>query len=467
MLDDLKELMEIESVMSAPEDGAPFGKNLRKTLDLFLEKAASYGMKTENMGGYCGYAEIGSGKSCIGILCHLDVVPAGDGWSYPPYSLTLDGGYLYGRGVADDKGPAIAALHVLKRLKDENVKLNHRVRLIVGCNEENGSACMKHYVGCGEIPAASFVPDSDFPIIGSEKGILHLKISLPADKTFNDNVEYMSAGNRPNVVPDKAVMRLKNGGAAAEKIREIAKTHQANAIFCTENICKALLGGGINIDDLSARLFENYVEVEARGIAGHAMAPEKGDNAIFKLFTFLNALICPESGETIETINRLLCSPLSAERLGIACKDERSGALTINFGAVKFENNKLILTLDLRLPLCANKDDVINKIMSALPKNARCDVMHHAKNLYADENGALVKTLLGVYASVTGNETYIVKSGGGTYARELPNAVAFGPTFPNAETFIHNADERLKLEDLNKVCEIYYQAVIALDKAIK
>lgn len=465
MLNDLKELMEIESIMGKPESGAPFGKKMRETLDLFLSKANSYGLKTENMDGYCGYAEVGSGKSCIGILCHLDVVPVSDGWSYPPFSLTLDDGYLYGRGVADDKGPAVAALHVLKRLKDENVKLNHRVRLIVGCNEENGSACMKYYVSRGEIPVASFVPDADFPIIGSEKGILHLKVTVPADSRLTDSVEYLCAGDRPNVVPDKAVLRFRKDSEPYNRIKETSG--DANAIFRTESVCTFLAENGYDLNDFSAHLFGDYAEIETRGIAGHAMAPQKGDNAIFKLIAFLKALGGQNCGETVGKVYDSLCSLKAPEKLGIACKDEKSGALTLNFGAVKLEKDKLVLTLDLRLPLCADKDVIVKNIMNAMPEHSACEVLHHAKNLYADENGTLVKTLLKVYAETTGGETYIVKSGGGTYARELPNAVAFGPTFPNAETNIHNADERLKLGDFEKLGEIYYRAVIELDKALK
>ncbi len=458
--------MEIESLMGKPESGAPFGKKMRETLDLFLAKANSYGLKTENMDGYCGYAEVGSGKSCIGILCHLDVVPVGDGWSYPPFSLTLDNGYLYGRGVADDKGPAIAALHVLKRLKDENVNLHHRIRLIVGCNEENGSACMKYYVGRGEIPVASFVPDADFPIIGSEKGILHLKVTVPADKRLTETVEYLSAGDRPNVVPDKAVLRFRKNSTPYGKIKDLCERTGANSVFRTENVCSFLAENGYDLKDFSARLFENFAEIETRGVAGHAMAPEKGDNAIFKLMAFLKAFSGENCGTTVSTVYGSLCSADAPKKLGIACKDEKSGALTLNLGAVKLEKDKLVLTLDMRLPLCADKDAIIGKIMSAMPENSEYEVLHYAKNLYADENGTLVKTLLRVYAETTGNETYIVKSGGGTYARELPNAVAFGPTFPGAETNIHNADECLKLEDFEKLVEIYYRAAVELDKAV-
>ena len=463
MLNDLKELLQIESVMDKSEEGAPFGKNMRKTLDWFLEKARSYGLKTQNMDGYCGFAEYGEGEKCIGILCHLDVVPAGDGWSYPPYDLSIDNGFLYGRGVADDKGPAIVCLHVLKKLKEENIKLGCRVRLIVGCNEENGSQCLKYYAGHGEIPTMSFVPDGDFPIVCSEKGILHLKVTLLTDETLSSCVTSLSAGIRPNVVPDLAKVRFKKGSAAYEKIKNAYSKNGGNAVFKQPEIAEAIIGSGYNLDDFSARIFETEAEIETRGIAGHGSTPEKGDNAIFKLFTVISALLEGKS-ETAETVKKLFCSPLSAERLGIACKDEKSGALTVNFGIVDFENKKLCLTLDMRLPLCADKDDIIKKIMAALPASAKYEILNYTPNLYVDENGTLIKTLLQVYSSVTGEKPFVMRIGGGTYAKELPNAVAFGPTFLGAESCMHNADEKMKIEDFEKLFEIYYKAVIELGK---
>ena len=178
MLDDLKKLIAIRSVMDKPGDGAPFGRGPREALDKFLSIAAGYGMKTRNENGYCGWAEIGNGKDMLGILGHLDVVPEGDGWSHDPYSMVVEDGLIKGRGVADDKGPTVAALHAMKRIAENGAKLNHRIRLIVGCNEENGSQCIEYYRDHCEIPKASFVPDADFPVINSEKGILHLVLDI-------------------------------------------------------------------------------------------------------------------------------------------------------------------------------------------------------------------------------------------------------------------------------------------------
>lgn len=154
MLNDLKKLIAIPSVMGEAEEGAPFGKAPRAALDCFLEIAANYGLKTHNENGYCGWAELGDGKGMLGILGHLDVVPAGDGWSNEPYSMVCEDGLIKGRGVADDKGPTVAALHALKRLKESGKKLNNRIRLIVGW-QRSAFAVWRTYwrqrCGCGYV----------------------------------------------------------------------------------------------------------------------------------------------------------------------------------------------------------------------------------------------------------------------------------------------------------------------------
>ncbi|MDE6398909.1 MAG: Sapep family Mn(2+)-dependent dipeptidase, partial [Clostridiales bacterium] len=287
MLNDLKQLIAVPSVMGAPEKGAPFGAAPRDALHTFLAIAAKYGMRTKNENGYCGWAEIGEGETCIGILGHLDVVPAGDGWSHDPFTLVCEDGYLYGRGVADDKGPTVAALHAMKRIAQSGVKLRHRVRLIVGCNEENGSECIEYYRNHCEIPVASFVPDADFPLINSEKGILHLTVTLPADEALQQNVSRMYAGERPNVVPDSCTAEIPKGSAL---YNILALYGRDNSLFYKPQVAAAIVGNGMRTEDFSVHFFEDKLTVEARGVAGHAMAPQKGENAAVKLITFLNAI---------------------------------------------------------------------------------------------------------------------------------------------------------------------------------
>lgn len=450
MLNDLAEILEIESVEGTPESGAPFGKAMRTTLDWFLSKAQSYGLKTQDLDGFCGFAEYGEGqREMQGILCHLDVVPAGAGWSVPPYRLTIEDGFMYGRGVVDNKGPAVVMLHVLKKLKEENIRLKRRVRLIAGCNEETGSKCLKHYVKHGEIPVFSITPDSDFPVINSEKGILQLKAGWSVSESFRENILSLKFGDRANVVPDLAAARIRDQSPLSARLQD------------AEGLNKFLLGEGFDPANITVRKLEDCFELETRGTAGHAMAPGKADNAAWKLFGILSYCAGPQMPE-VEAVYRYFCSPLSNERLGIDLSDPESGELTLNVGAGEYKDGFLNLTLDIRLPLCADKEKVTAAIGEKT--NAALTVLHHAPNLYLDPESKFIKTLLGIYQKATGEDLPPVKTGGGTYAREVPSAAAFGPTFPGTETNIHNADERISRTQFEKLFDIYYAAVLELDK---
>ena len=463
MLDDLKEIIAIDSVYSTPEKNAPFGKKARQALDWFLNKSKSYGFETGELDGYCGWAEIGSGERLIGVLCHLDVVPAGDGWTYPPYSMTVDGGRIYGRGVADDKGALVACMHAMKSIADSGEKLNGRLRIIVGCNEENGSACMKHYAKYGEIPAASIVPDADFPIINSEKGIISYLVKIPLDGFFKENISAFSGGIKSNVVADRASMTIKKGSPLCAYLKKLSPTDER--LFMVSPIAEALIPDGHDFKDLSICDENGNIVIEAAGIAGHAMDPEKGDNAIWKLFCILNAVGKAFPSQVAESVFENVCSPMCCEKIGFGCCDEQSGDTTCNLGLAYIDNECLTLDLNIRIPISCDKNSIEKLLAKKLPEGTKIEEYMYSPNLFIDKNAPLVKTLLKVYADCTGNDTYCLHTGGGTYAKELPGAVAFGPTFPDTVTNLHNTDESLPVAEFEKLFDIYRAAMLALDKA--
>lgn len=169
MLENLGKLVAIDSTLGTPSEDKPFGEGPAKALEAGLEIAKSLGFKTVNLDNYCGYAEMGEGEEIVGIAGHLDIVPVGGDWSYDPFKLTREGDCVYGRGTTDDKGPVIEALYAMKLLRDSGAKLNKRVRLIMGCNEETGSKCMEHYNEVSEELSCGFTPDASFPCIHGEK----------------------------------------------------------------------------------------------------------------------------------------------------------------------------------------------------------------------------------------------------------------------------------------------------------
>jgi len=411
MLAELDELIKIESLLSPAKANAPFGGNMRKTLDWFIDKAKSYGLKAYEKNGYYGVAEIGEGEKCFAFAAHLDVVEAGNGWSVPPFSLTQKNGYLYGRGVVDNKGPAVVMLHVLKAIADSGVTLNHRIRLIAGCNEESGSLCLKKYAEADEIPAFTLVPDADFPVIYSEKGIMFVQLTRKVCDAFAKRVSALSFG-----------------------------------------------GANLNMIPNTAQAVADGKKIVTQGVAGHAMAPEKADNAAWKLFNKLKD-IAPIAKDAY----KLFCRADAKDVLGIDYADEKSGTLTMSLDKGEYDGKILTLTFDIRLPLCADKDAIVAKMEKAF--KAKAAILAYKENLFIDPKSKLVAALTDIYQKQTGDKKSVPKKiGGGTYARELPNAIAFGATFPKTETFIHNADERISEEHFYKWFDIYYAAAAELDK---
>jgi len=423
MLNDLGELISLDSLLAPSKLNAPFGEKMRTTLDWFITKAKSYGLTAYEKDGYYGVVEIGDNNSTLNnskasdknnkmfaFAGHLDVVEAGSSWTVPPFALTNKDGYLYGRGVVDNKGPAIAVLHVLKALKDSSQKLNHRIRLIVGCNEESGSLCLKKYAEVDEIPAFTLIPDADFPVIYSEKGIMFLELTKEMSNDFCKRVSELSFGGANlNMIPARA--------------------------------CAVLDGK----------------EIITTGVAGHAMAPELGDNASWKLFSELSGV-----SADARLIYDLFCNHNAKKILDIDYNDEVSGELTMSLNKGELIGKNLKLTFDMRLPICADKDLIISKLEKTF--GAKSKVIAYKENLYIDPDSKLVQTLLNIYQKQTGDlESQPKKIGGGTYARELPNAIAFGAQFDRYESNIHNADEKVSVEHFNKWFDIYYNTVLELD----
>ena len=96
-----------------------------------------------------GWIEYGDGEEMAAVLGHLDIVPLGEGWKYPPLGCEIHDGQMYGRGVLDDKGPVIGAIYALKAIRDLDLKIDRRIRVIFGTDEENGSSCVRHYNEAG------------------------------------------------------------------------------------------------------------------------------------------------------------------------------------------------------------------------------------------------------------------------------------------------------------------------------
>lgn len=211
MVHNICDLIKIPSVsIESGNPTIPFGDDCKKVLDYILELGQKLGFRTKNVDNYCGYIEFGQGDELLGIIGHLDVVPGGDGWTIcNPFEPKIVDNKIYGRGAIDDKGPVIASLYAMKIVMD-TCKVNKRIRLILGLNEEKSWKCIEYYKSHEEHPTLGFSPDADFPCIYAEKGLLSVFLESSLIDNSNITIENIDCKNNAiNVVPKYCEVSLK------------------------------------------------------------------------------------------------------------------------------------------------------------------------------------------------------------------------------------------------------------------
>ena len=439
----LQENLQIPSVQGDAQDGAPYGVHVRRSLDHVLETAEKLGFRTVNVAGHLGWCEYGEGEEMVAVLGHLDVVPAGDGWTCDPWGGELRDGRLWGRGTTDDKGPSIAALFALAALRDSGLPIQRRIRLLFGCNEETGSADVKYYLAQGgEVPVMGFTPDGEYPVINGEKGIINVTFSHTYDQTGELKLLSIHGGTAPNVVPAHACAKLACSQELAERI---ARLNAPNVRFTAT---------------------EYGLFVEAEGVSAHGSTPGLGENAIGRLLLALDTL--PFTGELADAIH-FLAETIGMETdgtsAGIYLYDDVSGELTLNLGTLEGDEHKMSMKINYRYPVTREYGDcgpVLNAKFAQAGFTLDSEV--HKAKLYIPEDSQLVSTLLKVYRQETGLEGKPKCIGGGTYAKMLPNTLAFGPIFPGDEVREHKPDEYIAIDNLMKNAQIIAAAMYEMAK---
>lgn len=443
MLKSLKELIAIPSVKSEPEEGMPFGKNCATVLEKTLDLCSSLGMEVKNVDSYCGWAEIGSGEKMLGILCHLDVVPAGDGWDTDPFEAVFTDTEVFGRGAIDDKGPCVAAIYAVAAVKEANPDLPIRIRLIFGCDEESGWECMDKYISSETLPDLAFTPDAEYPVITTEKGIAHFCINTALGSDGDCRLT-VNGGLRANMVPDKA---------------------SACILGNTDKFFNKLADFDARKNNIEFSLKDNRLDITSFGVGAHGSAPERGSNALFNLFSMLEILdLGGSQGKFVKDFNRLFNGKTDGSGVNLALFDEVSGALTLNVGICSVdENGSVRIVIDIRYPVTKSFADVSARLDSALPETWECLPEHSQAPLHMPEDSLLVQTLLDVYSAYTGRNDKPLAIGGGTYARALPGkAVAFGVLFPDKEHTAHQPNESFSLDDFFISAKMFASASLIL-----
>lgn len=453
LLKDTQELLRIKSVLDDenPTPDAPLGTGVKEALEFLLELGEKDGFTAKNVGNLAGHLEFGQGDEIVGILCHVDVVPEGDGWTSDPFGAEIRDGKIFARGAIDDKGPTMAAYYAMKIVKELGLPLNKRVRMIIGTDEESNWRCVDHYFKHEEMPAMGFAPDADFPIIYAEKGIADY--DLVYKPAGNENAEHdaevveFSAGRRYNMVPDFARASL------------VVKQGQTDLVQRFEDYKKQ------NELEGKAHVESGNLILELEGVSAHGMEPNNGKNAGLHLASFLSQLtLDTNSGKFFQFVSKYLGKDSRGKELGIAYSDDITGDLTINVGKLSYSAEiGGRAGLNMRYPV-TTKLEKTKEILTGLLEEEGLSIENFSNSNphHVDENDFLIQTLKIVYEEQTGEKAELISIGGGTYARSLKSGVAFGPLFPGRPDIAHQKDEYMIIEDLLKATAIYAQAIYEL-----
>ena len=435
VLRDIGRLVAIDSVMGEEKPGMPFGEGPAQALKLGLEIAGELGLEAHNCEDRMGYAQVGQGTDYLATITHLDVVPS-VGWAEDPFTLRRREGYIIGRGVMDDKGPSVLCLYALKYLKDSGMPLRYPVRALLGINEENHMADLDYYLANYKAPLFCFSPDADFPLCNGEKGIFHGKV-----------VSWL---------PMKRVKDIR-GGVAANVIPDLAEAWvEAEKLSSTERV--------------TAQREGDCWHLTARGIGGHASAPEGTVNAIGVLVDYIleQGILSGAEEDFFYGLQRLHSDPYGAN-LGLDTEDMIFTPLTIVGGVIGMEEGHVFQTVDCRYPTTSSGQDIVAQLTGNWGELAQVHVLSDDKPFYMALDNPAVQVCVDTYNAVTGEQAQPYTIGGGTYARHFPNAVSFGPEHPErpAPDFagpIHGVDEAANIDWLMEALQIYILALIELEK---
>lgn len=443
IIEKISELVAIPSVRGQAKEGMPFGEKPFEALKKSLEIADEFGFKTKNHEGYVGTVDMNNGADELAILAHLDVVPSGDGWTTDPFCVVEKDGKIYGRGVSDDKGPAMAALYAMKAIKDLNIPLSKNCKLILGTDEECGSSDLEYYFKHNSGSKYTFTPDAEFPVTNGEKGRFTKNFYRTVDFSgCNKYVKAIHAGEAANAVPD--IARAELVGVKKEEIETaVEKALSTNAEFVfdgTTIICK--------------------------GKSAHASLPENGNNPITALFELLGFIdFDAECNSFIGDLKALFPHGKYNGEAFLVDMSDKLGRLTLTLDIVNFENNRFTGCFDTRTPMSATKENCADVIACQLEKHGfTLENREMIKAHYVDEDSHFVKVLLDAYEKYSGDKGECVSMGGGTYVHEIENGVAFGAISRGTVTNMHGANEFMPIEDIITAAEIFAEVIVKICK---
>lgn len=404
----------------------------------------------------------------LGLVVHGDVVPVdADAWSFDPFGGGVANGHVLGRGSADDKGPLVQALLAMKALKESGAARTHTIRLLVGSEEESSATEIPEYLKTHKPPDYSLVLDSEFPAVVGEKAWDGLAIVSPlADRegsTKRFTVGAIDAGLSPSIVPDRAEVKLYWKGESLNwdaTIEELARVELPEAR-------RLAVAPEANATEI--------LRVVAYGKSAHAgVNLSGGKNALVILANALEGKLPAGGADDLLAFVRMAGRDLHGTGLGITDSDPVWGRYGVNVATIKRhadDPKKAVLFINLRrIPprTAAQMKAHLATVVADFNKRTGASLTIDDKLSYfedepfgVDPNAKLVRRLMAAYSRATGTKNpKPAISGGGTYAKRLPNAIAFGMWFPGKPYPGHDVNEKVPIEDLQRGARVLIHALV-------
>jgi len=412
-LEQLDQVVAVPSVQGTAQPGSPFGAGPKRVLTTVLDIAKGMGFEIHSVNNCVGWVQYGSSPEYIAILGHLDVVAAGTGWDTDPFKLTIKDDYMYGRGTLDNKGPIMGALFALKFIKDQSLKLEHSIRLIFGTNEESGSADIPFYNQVEPEPIGGFTPDCKYPVVYAERGMLGFQVTAKIDDGSLEKIQSITGDFNGSYIPDAAQVTLANGTTK----KYIGKKAPSNAPDLGINVIKQIAAD---------------------------LRTQAGQTGVF--FQWLSKILQDTTGKAF----------------GFEYQDKASGMTQFSLSTLRKTTTILSVDVRVRYPVSETRNQLVTALKSHLPAAFKLTITRDFPSMYKNPELPMIKIMQRTYEEVMQTDGTPVTTTGITYARSLPNIVAFGPSFPGQRGIAHKENEWLKLSDWRKMIEIDYLTMIAL-----
>lgn len=442
---------------------------------LVAKMAGDFGLQYRNVDNRVFEVKLpGSGTDEFGILTHGDVVPAvtsewvlDDGTQLDPFKLTRVGGLLYGRGSIDDKGSIATVLYAMKAVKDSGLPLARTIRLMIDTTEESGGEAIRYYQQKTTLPAYNIVLDSKYPAVVAEKGTGALRagfaispVATPAAGAVT--IAAMTGSASANAIPQTATARLQ----ASDPVAVAAKLNAAKDGFVRQYTAQ---GGKFAIDITGSAA---GVDIKVTGSSAHGSRPEEGVNPVPRLALFLQSagLVLVDNGyaQASRYIVDVFGLDYLGNKMGLAYADPFMGPLTMSPTLIRENAGKVEVTANVRMPR-GNTPEAVSAATQAKVRDwaasqkLSVDVAHTQGNWMArDPKGAWLSTLLNIFGDTTGLPAEPVSTAGSTTAKQMPNAINFGPAMPGKKYTAHNAKEFKEVVDLDADMQMFTEMLVRI-----